>query len=283
MQRQPRETKTQRTDWWKIIGLALLIAGGTLFVENQLHTGWLYYVPFLVLAAFAIWNGVFKKQKRFLLLGVGLLSICLIMFSVFAVNIRNTYTLLGVSFLIVGVCWLVYVFLSKEINDQYDYWALLLSGIFAGIGAGFLWREGQFLDFVLWVSLGASVPMLVWGYIKRYFGLLIAGFIILSGGVGVAVAWGEPEIEVSSLTRTGIMLIAFALGWSGISVLSRRFVDQVAWWPLIPAGVLAMSGGGLLIGGGVGESGQYVGNTLSIALIILGVYVLLLRSGFHRK
>ena len=283
MQRQPRETKTQRTDWWKIIGLALLIAGGTLFVENQLHTGWLYYVPFLVLAAFAIWNGVFKKQKRFLLLGVGLLSICLIMFSVFAVNIRNTYTLLGVSFLIVGVCWLVYVFLSKEINDQYDYWALLLSGIFAGIGAGFLWREGQFLDFVLWVSLGASVPMLVWGYIKRYFGLLIAGFIILSGGVGVAVAWGEPEIEVSSLTRTGIMLITFALGWSGISVLSRRFVDQVAWWPLIPAGVLAMSGGGLLIGGGVGESGQYVGNTLSIALIILGVYVLLLRSGFHRK
>lgn len=283
MQENQEKIQFQRTDWWKIIGLVLLISGSTLFIETQLRTGWLYYLPFLALAGISIFTGLKRRQRTFLLLGLGMLSTCLILFVIFSTTLNEILVVIGFACAVIGFCWFAYIPLAKKIRGDVEYWALLVAGVFLGLGVSFLWRQAQFIDFVLWVSIGVSVPMLIWGYAKQYFGLLITGCIIFSSGVGVAIAWGTPDIEINSLTRTGVMLIAFSLGWGGISVFSKRFYEKIVWWPLIPAGVLCMSGGGLFIGGGVGSTSQYVGNTLSITLIILGIYVLLLRSGFNKK
>lgn len=279
------ENKLQqyRIDWWKIIGLGLLVVGATLFVETRLHTGWIYYLPIIVLSAIALWTGLHHQSRRMMLFGLSLLSACLILFEILVISLFTVAQKLGIAFLIVGLCWIVYLLFEYKKRNTIAYWVTLVAGGFLGTGMAFLWRQGQFIDFVLWIGIGLSVPMLLWGYAKQYYGLLIAGCIVLSGGVGVYIAWGSPDETINSLARTGVMLITFALGWGGISVLSRRCFEKMAWWPLIPAGVLLMSGGGLFIGGSPGSSKEYVGNTLSLALIILGVYVLLLRSGFSKK
>ncbi|MGH7724464.1 MAG: alpha/beta hydrolase, partial [Candidatus Eiseniibacteriota bacterium] len=46
---------------------------------------------------------------------------------------------------------------------------------------------------------------------------------------------------------TAVALFAFALGWALLAVMSIRFTDQPQRWALIPAGVLAVVGGGLLV------------------------------------
>jgi len=272
-----------RTDWWKIIGFGLLVTGATIFIENQLRTGWIYFLPFIVLSILALRSGMKEQKSQLLILGIGLSCVCLIMVVFFAIDRLSLLQMLGISTLILGVGWFLFFVLMVWRRKTMEYWALLLAGGFIGLGLAFLWREAQFIDFVLWLCVGISIPLLIWGYSKRYFGLLIAGFIILSSGVGVSIAWAVPDEEINSLTRTGVMLICFALGWGGISVFSKHFLAKVAWWPLIPAGVLGISGWGLFIGGSPGSSKEYVGNTLSLALIILGVYVLLLRSGFNKK
>jgi len=88
--------------------------------------------------------------------------------------------------------------------------------------------------------------------------------------------------EPSALSRTGIMLVAFALGWGLITVFSRVIKSAFVWWPLIPGGILAMVGWGLYIGGNPENALSFIGNTGSIGLIIFGVYLLLLRRGIQR-
>lgn len=273
----------QRTDWWKIIGLALLIAGASIFIENQFHTGWLIYLPLVVVSVIALISGMKNRKMSLLLVSLGMISICLILPLALS-EIRLTVAeRIGGSFLVVGSALLIFFLLGLALRKGIAFWACLVSGVFFGLGAAFLGEKVQFVGFVLWLSIGISVPMLIWGFARRLFGLIIAGFILLSSGLGVSVAWSDPSPDINSLTRTGIMLITFALGWGGISAFSKRCLEKIAWWPLIPAGVLSMSGLGLFIGGGANATTGYIGNTLSLALIVLGVYVLLLRSGFNKK
>ena len=98
-------------------------------------------------------------------------------------------------------------------------------------------------------------------------------------GPGVYVPWSNTYIE-SGLAQTGIMLVSFALGFGLIVLFSRVSIRKFIWWPLIPGGVLFMVGWGLYIGGNPNNALSFIGNTGSIGLIILGVYLLLLRQGF---
>ncbi len=273
----------QQTDWWKIIGLGLLITGASIFLENQLQTGWLFYLPPGAAAIYALVLGIRTKNISLQLVGLGLLSGVLILFLTLSKIKLSDAEKMGASLIIIGVAWLLYLLLAFRLRKNIEYWIGLVAGGFLGLGISFLWRDGQFVDFILWLSIGLGIPMLIWGFAKRYFGLLISGFILLSSGLGISIAWADQNSDINSLTRTGVMLITFALGWGGISVFSKRCLESVAWWPLIPAGVLSMSGWGLFIGGGANASADYIGNTLSLALIVLGVYVLLLRSGFNKK
>jgi hypothetical protein len=77
------------------------------------------------------------------------------------------------------------------------------------------------------------------------------------------------------------MLVVFGLGWLLITVLSRIITPGIVWWPLIPGGILAVVGWGLYIGGDPGNAISFISNTGSIALILFGIYLLLLRQGIR--
>jgi hypothetical protein len=78
------------------------------------------------------------------------------------------------------------------------------------------------------------------------------------------------------------MLVWFALGWMLITVFSRVITTRFVWWPLIPGGILGVVGWGLYIGGNPSNALTFISNTGSIAMIIIGAYLLLLRQGIHR-
>ena len=79
------------------------------------------------------------------------------------------------------------------------------------------------------------------------------------------------------------MLVIFSLGWGMMILFWRVIKGHSIWWPLIPAGVLAFAGWGLVIGGSPGSALPVITNTSSIMLIILGIYLLLLRGNYKRK
>ncbi len=66
--------RKQQTDWWKIIGLGLLIIGASIFLENQFHTGWLFYLPPGAAALYAFVLGIRTKKISLQLIGLGLFS-----------------------------------------------------------------------------------------------------------------------------------------------------------------------------------------------------------------
>jgi len=116
--------------------------------------------------------------------------------------------------------------------------------------------------------------------VNKLFGLIIPGSLLAALGPSIYLAWGMDN-RLNPLTRTGVMLVGFALGWFLITILSRSLTHKIVWWPLIPGGVLAMVGWGLYIGGNPGEAAVFISNTGSIGLILFGIYLLLLRKGIQ--
>jgi hypothetical protein len=249
----------------------------------RLHTGWIFVLPFAVLSGIMLINGIRSYRTTLIITSLALSAVLVVLLVIFGFQGLTTKMTLGISSLIIGLCWLFSFLTAKKFSKKTAYWLLVVAGIFCGIAGGFFSAKGRFIDFLLWVSIGLGLPILVWGYANYYFGLIIAGLILLSSGVGVYIGWAAGNTDNNPLTQTGVMLIIFAFGWAGISALSRRCLKIIAWWPLVPAAVLLMSGVGLFMGGAGRASREYVGNTLSLALIVLGLYVLLLRSGFRAK
>jgi hypothetical protein len=108
------------------------------------------------------------------------------------------------------------------------------------------------------------------GYaLSRTYGLLIPGMILvgLSAGI-VAEGLGAPN-EASA--------IGLGLGFVGIAVVDRLLgsVGPGWWWPLIPGGILTVSG--LATVTGVERLGPYV---FPIVLVIAGVVLI---SGRRRR
>ncbi len=103
----------------------------------------------------------------------------------------------------------------------------------------------------------------------------------MTTGPGIFYAW-RPEAIANGLTQTGIMLVWFAVGWVIIALASRFLFSQVIWWPLIPAGVLAFVGWGLVLGSNELIAKSFIGNSGSIIVILIGLYLLLLRKDIHK-
>ncbi len=141
------------------------------------------------------------------------------------------------------------------------------------------------LRFVYWILFFILLQPLVWcslpsDYIAGGLVLLFQGAFLVTTGPAIYQAWGTRCHLCSG--KTGSMLVILAIGWGLITVSSRVITDKFTWWPLIPAGILAMTGWGLYIGGNPDNALGFIGNTGSIVLIILGIYLLLLRHGISR-
>src|SRR4029450_6604932 len=76
---------------------------------------------------------------------------------------------------------------------------------------------------------------------KVGIGLIVAGS--LAAGLVVAVALvAAPFIEAKENVLTGMVLLAFALGWALLAVLSVRFTDQPQRWAAAPAVFFTLDG-----------------------------------------
>lgn len=132
--------------------------------------------------------------------------------------------------------------------------------------------EGELLGRVFLLLLGGI--FILWGILSRQIGLLIPGGILSGLGLGVWLITG-PFHSLEEADQGGVFLLAFALGWGLISLLSLLFTERVCWWPLIPGGILALIGGGLLWGEVGRQVLEWVGKLWPVALIAVGLYLLL--------
>ena len=135
-------------------------------------------------------------------------------------------------------------------------------------------------------DLGAAFPLglglifLVWGSVTRKLGLLIPGGILSGIGAGALLVSG-PFSGLEGEAEGGLFMLSFAVGWALITLTSALFIRKVAWWPLIPGGIMAFIGGALLIGGPALEVLTYLGQGWPIALIAVGLYLILWRKGLQ--
>src|SRR6266568_4184882 len=76
---------------------------------------------------------------------------------------------------------------------------------------------------------------------KSRIGLIVA--LSLAAGLIVAVVLvAAPFTPATENVLTGVMLLAFALGWALLAVLSLRFTDQPQRWAVAPAAFMAVAG-----------------------------------------
>jgi hypothetical protein len=177
-----------------------------------------------------------------------------------------------------GLGWGMVVLAAVAVTQRTIWWGLIPGGILGGLGVCLLFTPMRWMDFVLYLGLGVGLPLLFWGIITRRLGLMIPGCLLSTIGPGIHMAWSNPG---SWLVQIGVMLIWFSLGWMMISAGARIIRNQNIWWPLIPGSILAVVGIGLYIGGDPKHALGFIGNTGSIALMIFGLYLLLMRKGIH--
>lgn len=131
-------------------------------------------------------------------------------------------------------------------------------------------------------SLGLlMLPLLATGFIAAAFatrqvGWLVPGGILAGIGLGAFLIEG-PLAALPEPASGGVFLLSFAGGWLSISLLSRLLSGTTVHWPLVPAAVMAVIGGLVLLG----DVGQQVlklaGYAWPLALVAAGVYMLLRR------
>lgn len=261
-------------------GVLLLVSGGSILLDQSLQTGWLSYAVVILAGLIILSGGLLARSLVWalaggLMAGMGTGSYFLLQEVGQPWNLR-----LGGFLLCFGLGWLLVLLLSTLRLEDHPWWALLPGSLSTALGACFLFSPLRVVDFVLYLGLGLGLALLAWGSFERWIGLIIPGCLALGASSGVYLAWGVPA-DSTGLAQTGFMLVFFGLGWLLITLFSRLVTTNVVWWPLIPGGILAVVGWGLYIGGNPNNALNFISNTGSIALILFGIYLLLLRRGIR--
>jgi len=279
-----QETKPRlalRSDWRVRTGILLILIGGVILIDSFLKTGWLSLMILPVLGLLFLAGGLRVQQWGWMVAGSIFTSLGVGIFLALSPFFRlSGIERMGWLLLAFGCGWLLITLLSRLFGAPVAWWALIPGSALASGGAVLLFSRLRLLDFILYIGLGLGLAFLLWGLASRLFGLIIPGSLLVGLAPGVYLGWATPG-ELNPLARTGVMLVGFALGWGLVTFFSRRVTPRFLWWPLIPAGVLAMTGWGLYIGGDPHNALSFIGNTGSLALILLGVYLLLMRRGIH--
>lgn len=266
-----------------LFGLMLIVAGVFFLVDQQLHTQWLIISIPAVLGLLLLMYGIVFKGKGWLIAGLLVTGIGLGAF--LALQHFYEFPLIsrfGYLALFFTLSWIIIFIILRLFFQNTAWWSLICAAVFGGTAYSLLFSKATIFDFVMSICLLLGAVFLLWGYLQKLLGLVIPGCLLITIGPGISIAWSRAA-SPQGLVETGVMLVWFALGWLLITVFSRIILKKFTWWPLIPGGVLAMVGWGLYIGGNPDNALGFVGNTGSIALIIFGVYLLLLRFGMQNK
>lgn len=134
---------------------------------------------------------------------------------------------------------------------------------------------GETLGLLVLPTLG--LIFLAWGILTRQSGLLIPGGILSGLGAGTLLITGPFE-AASGDVQGGIFMLAFALGWFLIPILSLIFTGDNHLWAIIPGGIMAIIGGGLLFGGAALSALEFLGQFWPVFLILGGLYLIFRRA-----
>lgn len=263
------------------IGIALIGSGAMALIESVLKTGWLHYLILPFLALFLVADGVLARRL------LGIIPGCLIggaglgLFFGYGLLMNEPWNI-KLALLLGGFAagWLAITVISRLFLKKFHWWAFFVGITIGSLALVFGISEMRTIDFFGYMVAAMGGAMLIWGLVGHIFGLIIPGCILSGVGLGLYQAWGASG-DLNGLARTGIMLVIFGIGWGMITVLSHPIVQKFIWWPLIPAGVMGVTGYGLYIGGSPNSAVSFIGNTGSIGLILLGLYLLLVRRGIH--
>ncbi len=133
----------------------------------------------------------------------------------------------------------------------------------------------------LFVLPALGIVFLAWGSVSRKVGLLIPGGILSGLGLGAILVQG-PLANFSEEATGGVFLLCFASGWLLITIFSALFARCTVLWPLIPGGIMALIGDGLLAGAEGLVALTFLNNAWPVALIAVGLYMILWRRGLRR-
>ncbi len=150
--------------------------------------------------------------------------------------------------------------------------ALILLGLLAFIV--------QFID-ISWLGF-LVLPTLAlifaaWGILTRQSGLLIPAGILGGLGLGTYLIAGPYEGWADD-RGAALFMLAFALGWVMIPVLSILFTKDRHLWALIPAAIMAFVGFALLSGDAGLAAITFLGRLWPLFLIAIGLYIIFRRE-----
>jgi hypothetical protein len=165
--------------------------------------------------------------------------------------------------------------MTKQVEKKRDG---LVGGLIL-VGIGLIALAGQFVDLDSLPNLGLfilpimGVIFLLWGILTREAGPIIPGGIMSGIGLGILLV-AEPFEIVSAENEGGVFMLSFALGWLLVTVLTAVFTSETHWWALIPAAIMGMIGGTVLVGGVFETILSLLGDFWPVALIVIGIWVL---------
>ena len=118
---------------------------------------------------------------------------------------------------------------------------------------------------------------LVAGIVGRQAGFIIPGGILTGIGLGV-IFTQNPQMAVTDTAQGGVFFMGFALGWFLITVLSKLFTPETQWWALIPGAIMALIGGGLMLGGAALNVLEFASRWWPLILVALGLVIIVRRK-----
>jgi hypothetical protein len=132
----------------------------------------------------------------------------------------------------------------------------------------------NWLNFELYLVLLIGAVLLVWGAFSHSFARIIPGGVLSGIGLGILLLQGPWNLALTEQGRSGVFMLCFALGWLLITALTGLMTSKTLWWPLIPGGVMALTG--ILLLSASQWFIQYANLIWPVVLIILGLYLVLL-------
>jgi len=282
MDSNSRQSKLLSRNPYKLAGITIILAGLLLGADQILKTGWLTFLIFPLVGLIMLGLGLDLKAFGWIVAGSLVFGLGAAAFIILGrVPQQPFLERLGKALILFGGSWILITFLSYVIHRSTAWWALVPAGVLIGLGISLARNPVRLLDFILFVTVGLALALLTWGLASRLLGLIIPGCLLLGIGPGIYFSWRD-LIDLNALAQTGAMLVWFAFGWGMITILARRIYAKFIWWPLIPGGILAVTGWGLFIGGDPGNALGFIGNTGTIGVLVFGLYLLLMRKGIHR-